>query len=969
MFNIKIKAETESFVTEEYGTFGWPIKYFDKAQNLNEEYNYTSFNLRIDDNTKPILFIENTDLLIENNASRFLDDKKLLNGSSTDWSNEITLKFPTIVSEYVKENVSYYLKINYFRQEYNESSPNTVIKNEFYFNNAFAPIDLQNITETDYLFQHSINSELNFTKGFLPNMTNDFSYVAENGAQWDANRIVFYNKASFKKKSTGSFFDSTTNSYSNLGFNLEGDFNKMSFLSNDIQINKNTIQEVVSAGVYQTINIIDIIKNNGFPNTYEDLLCLGITQAEFTTLKNLTGFTNKHHRYIYIQEITGSPFEDKDEKRFRKFELKVQGLNSEGNRLIVAPAPPIYVYTQNGLVFTTKNFAEQEISQQSVTYQRNYEEKIGLNINPNTTKTYEDYFIGDINPNMKVEVDGFINTLAAIPNDSNAFASIRTLVEDSAKDIWDEAVRYVQVNVNTTPDDRPLYWARIKMQVALKSHLYFIGQHTYSSDIQGSEVNSGSDLEKIIQIFEEKSRNYKGVDFSSNNSAFITAYQQNPNLKKVLISGYDPFFLNEKQFPEWQHFNQNNPSGAVALSLHNVIVYDNSNFPIGIIQSIVLPVRYRDFNLGIIEDTFSQFFNLINNKANIILTISLDPNTSTEFYIERFAARNRGGTIDNEGVSNETKNTFIQIKSNVDGNQFYETKLPFVPIIYNQTQKGNPFTVGLRQDFNDLNSIYTTSVNSANDDPDNYKQPLNLTSGLISKSGSGGSYLSNEIFYRVSRLREKLDKNLPTGHLHIPEVPIAHVGSVSKKVREIIKNALLFVILLFIFNNTSFCQVESKCFFRAFSDNGKIITAQDNLFKIDFIPLSIDTVEFRTLKQNKLENSIIYDSIKCIFSSIITVSGNEFLIIINKRNNEKEMKIRVLMNAGFKNYQFDSIPFLEGFYEINVNKILNKKYKGRYVEEENERKKWDYSNERKSLSPIPNLWDITPQHWKDVKKY
>lgn len=236
--------------------------------------------------------------------------------------------FPNTGNGASKNNVSYYLKLYYFRQEYNATSPNTVLLTEFYFDTTFCPIDLQNIAEIDYLFEHTINSDLNFTRGLLPNMTDDFSYVGENGSQWDANRILFYNKAVFKNHRTGVFFDSTANPYSNPGFNLQGDFNKMSFLSRDIQVSKNTIQEIVSAGVFQSIKVLDIIKNNGFPNTYEDLLCLGITQTEFSTLKNLTGFTNKHHRYIYIQEITGSPFEDKDGKRFRKFELKIQGLDS-----------------------------------------------------------------------------------------------------------------------------------------------------------------------------------------------------------------------------------------------------------------------------------------------------------------------------------------------------------------------------------------------------------------------------------------------------------------------------------------------------------------------------------------------------------------------------------------------------------------------------------------------------------------
>jgi len=34
--------------------------------------------------------------------------------------------------------------------------------------------------------------------------------------------------------------------------------------------------------------------------------------------------------------------------------------------------------------------------------------------------------------------------------------------------------------------------------------------------------------------------------------------------------------------------------------------------------------------------------------------------------------------------------------------------------------------------------------------------------------GSGSNYLSNEIFYRVTKMRHEQRPSLPTGHLHIP---------------------------------------------------------------------------------------------------------------------------------------------------------------------------------------------------------
>ena len=41
------------------------------------------------------------------------------------------------------------------------------------------------------------------------------------------------------------------------------------------------------------------------------------------------------------------------------------------------------------------------------------------------------------------------------------------------------------------------------------------------------------------------------------------------------------------------------------------------------------------------------------------------------------------------------------------------------------------------------------------------------------KEGSGGSFLSNEIFYRVAHRRETLSSSTLTGHLHVPAVEFA----------------------------------------------------------------------------------------------------------------------------------------------------------------------------------------------------
>jgi pyrrolidone-carboxylate peptidase len=571
----------------------------------------------------------------------------------------------------------------------------------------------------------------------------------------------------------------------------------MSFLSKDVHIAPTNIQENIAGNIYQKIKLLDIVNYNGFPNAYENVFCLGITQVEFNRLKdtgasgNTIEFSKKHHRYIYIEEVIGSPFTDKDGKPYRKFKVKVQGLKNNGEQVILAPSEndtplqDIYVYNQLGLVFSSKDFAEQETNQLGLVYIRNYEEKIGYtNVEPTTKKHYEDYFIENINPNMKTEVEGFINTLATIANDENAFQNIKTLVEDSAKDIFDEAVSFVQANSNANPDDRPLYWARNKMQVALKSHPYFENQFLYSNVIAGSE------LEKMIQLFEEKSRNYIGVDFS---------YATQNNLKKILITGFDPFFLNPSK--QGHNIKQSNPSGVCALALHDKILGN------GYVQTMIIPVRYTDFDgsndrskgngSGVIEKYVAQFIGHALNQADIIITIS--QSGIGNYNIDRFSTINRGGSIiDNLGFYREVNSDSVKLNNKEDDLKWIETTLPKAMVMnggaYQQADNWKHYIV-YAQHYSLANDeasaipespIYdfSESIPFDNFTPDNPGQIFttdkkvdnlidinNIKKRII--DGSGGNYLSNEIFYRVALARERWQRTnpselkFPTGHFHV----------------------------------------------------------------------------------------------------------------------------------------------------------------------------------------------------------
>lgn len=387
-----------------------------------------------------------------------------------------------------------------------------------------------------------------------------------------------------------------------------------------------------------------------------------------------------------------------------------------------------------------------------ISYKRNYEELIGLfNTDNSGTKdlltNYENKFIDSVK-DFKYIVDDFSEYIHE-DNRDLTIEQIRTQVASSAKKLWDEAVWQVQGHNLTTKnkdpktgeekklvtkvpallDDRPLYWARLAMQVILKRHPIFEKDIDFGKSI----VKKGTELEKIIQLFEEKSRNYTEIDFGKAGGK-----------KKVLITGFDPFILNEFDNNYLNSVTnpnilQSNPSGVMALALAN-----NDKLEV-YIQTIIVPVRYTDFDgsqdynngqgVGIIEKYIKPFIN----QVDMIITISQAG--ENDYNIDKFGTATRGGFNDNQDYKRVPGSHALITKD-----EWIETTLPI------------EFT-------NAPKVVYNWEF-------DNIPNPTHIKPIQTQKlsSGSGGDYLSNEIFYRVAKLRKDSNPMLPTGHFHISKI-------------------------------------------------------------------------------------------------------------------------------------------------------------------------------------------------------
>lgn len=344
--NVKIENSTS-----EYETDSWPILILDSPNK-----DKININLRIDDNLKPILFSENRELFEIHNNSCFLDDTKLLNESSTNWTKNIALNFPIVGTK----NVAYYAKLYYFRQEHNPFYRNKTLKSKSISSytvpsGIFASLDTPNLGDSDYIFQQTLNPNYTFLKGNLPN-GEDFSGVVIAGANFDENRIIFHTQMVFPNETTGDFYSDTEPGIGK-GFNLEGNFNQMSFLKRDLFCFSQNIQESENE---EPVKVLDILAYKSYPSGKENLFLLGLTQSELSELKKVTGLSNKHSRYIGFEDASPDSETDINGKSFGKYKLNVQGLDDNGEVAVVYPISDIVVYSFGGFVFGSKDFADAE---------------------------------------------------------------------------------------------------------------------------------------------------------------------------------------------------------------------------------------------------------------------------------------------------------------------------------------------------------------------------------------------------------------------------------------------------------------------------------------------------------------------------------------------------------------------------------------------------------------------------------
>ncbi|MGW4545862.1 pyroglutamyl peptidase [Streptomyces violaceorubidus] len=306
---------------------------------------------------------------------------------------------------------------------------------------------------------------------------------------------------------------------------------------------------------------------------------------------------------------------------------------------------------------------------------------------------------------------------------ADSYPGARAVVAREGAALWRRAVDRVQGRGPaggdlSRDDDRPLYWARLGM----------------TRELRAWEPGFGLSERQRSALLTELERTSRGQ-----RDLRLPGAGHGKGVKRVLLTGFDPFTLD-------RDIRISNPSGAVALALDGTVI-DTPDGPARV-ETAVFPVRWRDFAEGAVERALRPYLP----RADLFTTVS--QGRVGRFDVERTNGAWRGGFPDNDNVS---RTETVPVADPASQPQWTTTTLPYAAITAADTGR---FPVYDNTSVTEIPAGGTEAV----------VRPDGPTPGSTAREGGGGNYLSNEIAYRATLLRDRLGLHgtLPGGHVHTP---------------------------------------------------------------------------------------------------------------------------------------------------------------------------------------------------------
>lgn len=307
--------------------------------------------LRIDDNTLPLLYIENPDYLVGRRKNHFLDQGKLKTTAAIDWTDKFVLRFPVTGPSGSRVNVANHIRLQYFKQE--TTTPvidPRLLKFASHLDRTFGGIDLKGIN-TSVAFQQIRNDKVGLveeggTVGVLENT--DFAFVPHTGMYFDSSNVMLFSEAKHAYRETDDIYPKFDPADIEPTTIIQSRVFPENVIFNQFEIVEapSTLVKIIEMAAFSRSSKSTKVDNIAF---------LGLTRSELDTLKALSGFGPMHQRYLVFEEIPNTV--DLFGISYKKYTLKVQGLDADGNRTLQAPSSDIFVFGTGSNMYCSKDFA------------------------------------------------------------------------------------------------------------------------------------------------------------------------------------------------------------------------------------------------------------------------------------------------------------------------------------------------------------------------------------------------------------------------------------------------------------------------------------------------------------------------------------------------------------------------------------------------------------------------------------
>ncbi|MFC6509221.1 hypothetical protein ACFQBY_12225 [Promicromonospora citrea] len=373
---------------------------------------------------------------------------------------------------------------------------------------------------------------------------------------------------------------------------------------------------------------------------------------------------------------------------------------------------------------------------------------------------------------------------------TRTLAGATALAERRGEALWDAAVRRAQSDDDAVrgdlpaTDDRPLYWTRVEAMAVLRQW-----------DPRGGLTDE--QRAELVETFDRASRGMHDIDLPAGR-----------DVVRVIVSGFDVYTLDggttgPAPGTVGNNIRHGNPSGATALTLDGTR-YRTDDGRIAHIEAYTLPVSYREFADGYLEDTVGPFLEPGPRQVDASLTVSQAG--GSQFNLEQWNARYHGVSPGNDGIAPcprvggvaqlalDNPGCNVQVVDRWGGGdgltdppQWTTASLPVAEMIAADTGADVPrppgdtwpdpdvaFGVVWNTSYTQFRDCTSPALSTVNSPPEvTYPPstpPVPPADGSCSFSGGGGNYLSNESAYRNTLLRDRAGLDIPAGHIHTPDM-------------------------------------------------------------------------------------------------------------------------------------------------------------------------------------------------------